>query len=180
MTKEEIFKEYLENVFEVGVSNTLGSSQYKTIEDTFKFITQLFNDEGVGVRGVEKMFGITHDGVASLDYIEEYLYTDLIKMFDVDIDGDLFKEYEHLLLFKDKRCTIENYYSILKDEGYDLWGAFKYIMINFKMNDEFKAPTFGLEMNKVMQEENFYIGVGIAYYSYFYNIDISVFGGFDT
>lgn len=176
-TKEEqineIYDQYIKDleVFEVC---ELGSCQYKTIEDTYKWALALM--KLLGLENFEKLLDIGHEGYLSKDEYEADLFNYLMETTDEEEQ----KEFNNLLDYDNKRVSIKDFYKICRDLSYDLWSAARCPIINIEIRKPIDLPTRGPIFNQMAQSENFEIGICLAYDTFLFNTELSFYADFDT
>lgn len=182
----KIFDEF-ENKLNQGIecSESLGSCQYKSIEDTHFLVTSLLRV--MNLKDFEKAFGITYSGIATqMKEIERDCYEILIHEFSINSDHEVLMkndpDYKDKFDHKNKRLKLLDYIEITRDQAWDLWSAYLGPLWSLEITTEIKdsLPTFGPILNMEVQSDNFIIGVQLAYLTHFFNIPLSAWDGYDT
>jgi len=167
MNIEQIIKRYEEDLENFDISPTLGSCQYKTIEDTYNFFMKLINTQGL--EGAENLLNITH----SKPWTEKEISQNLKELLEGYEDFDLEDHSSY------PPTTISEYIDFCRNESWDLWSAaiYPFDELNF---DPPNSPTHGPVLNQMAQSENPEIGIWLAYWTIYFNIGLEQWSNFDT
>ena len=166
----------------IELSEQLRSCQYKTIEDTHTLVTSLLKI--MGQEDFEKAFGITYKNICSLAEVEKDCYLILIDQIIVYHTPKIlvkdYPDYKDLFDHKNKRLSINDYIYITCNESWDLWSAALGPIEYLQIKDPIDLPTYGPLFNQMAQEDNFIIGIQLAYLTHFYDIPLYAWNGYDT
>lgn len=188
-----IFKEFQKDL-ENDDYSILGSCQYKVIENTHDWALKLLNL--IGNHQFEILIGITYKGILSLSELEHSAYLILENSYSVHSPAYGGSEqgknknpyaitemprYQHLINHETKRIPLENYASITKDEAWDLWSAYIGPLNQLGFPNPFKFTEHENTLNLALEEDdNFEIGIQLAYLTYLYGTDLSIWADYDT
>jgi len=168
----------------------LGSCQYKTIEDTYNWALALMTNPIFGRAKFEELIGITYKAEDTLETFQRDLY----EIISEDMAGMETHDYEHYLEeYKEtwespeidhtaKSLTIEQYYTLARDLAYDLWSAAMapFDTLDIPELENFTLPTYGPLLNQMAQNQNFRIGIELAYTTFIFGTSLETFSDFDT
>lgn len=171
----EIFDAYEKDLDNFGTCE-LGSCQYQTANATYSWALDLLNL--IGYSEFNNLLKTDYEHVMTEEDFEEHLYQVLSNTIDASDPEDdaLAKD----IIKYDGRIPIEDYYAICGDHAWDLWSAYEYPFEGFTMGKTIGLPTIGPILNQEVQGENFKMGVALAFTTFLFNTDISVFADFDT
>jgi len=159
-----------------------GSCQYHSIAVSYFWALKQLNQDR---KRFEKLMGITYTGEFTL-LETELLNWNIIKNSALDpiileLNGtvtqsneDYLKEdydtiTKYLKQYDDYRMPIEDFYQFTKDLAWDLWSAALNPLKNFQ-----------IEHQPDVEQDNFEIGIGLAYTTFLYNTDYETFTEFST
>jgi len=176
-----IFDAYEKEIENFTVSPILGSCQYKSIEDTYNWATDLI--EVLGLKGFEIMLGIKYSRALTQDEVEHMLWEILSDSIDNEQkswleDDEMLAPFETML--SSGKCTIEDYTHYTKNLAWDLWSAEFSPLLDESIENPISLPTYGPILNQMAQSDNFLIGIHLAYINHLYGVDLSEWANYDT
>lgn len=172
---DELFAELQANLEKSieGSTFLLGSCQYDTAAYLADFALKFLKlDRDL----FERTFGITYETAhyKETDFLPE-LQAIIAQAWKDDEDKDPDDEEPTI-------TSVADYYDWCRDNAGDLWSAATIPLAGFEIPDDkrISLPTFGPIFNQMAQEENFMVGLAIAYTQFFFDTPLSVFSDFDT
>jgi hypothetical protein len=166
---------------------SLGSCQYKSIEDVANFASAIINDPLLGWETFLKLFpGIKiPESIPTAEEFAEELRQEVLACYaehDHDEDDEEVLQYAEAY-YEKEGTTLETYYELTKHLAWDLWSAT--ILPFDPWVDPDKNPLNlpvqeGPLLNKMAWAENERIGFEIAIAMHLYNTDLSEYAEYDT
>jgi len=180
---DKAFAKYAKALDEgIELAPTLGSCQYKSIEDTYNWVTEVLGI--MGKAGFEKVLKITYHSIITKDELDgnlRYMLTEELKtqqkyLDDPDDDDEYAEEAIKTLksLLTKPKITLEDWAEFSKGQSWDLWGSYFNPFVNMKINADITWT------DNIDEDDNSYIGICLAYSTMLYDIDLSIWEGYDT
>ena len=186
--KERKINKLFDNYGSDGDWGMLGSWQYATIGHALQFTNELI--ETMGREAFEKRFSIAYTKELSLQEFEARLTPIIrediengLKIAKDDNDPEYAESYletQEWLNTLGRDITIEEYFDLLKDNGWDLWSAAEHPFVDLKFHSITEISMIGQAWNEFIEDEDFKIGVGLAYIMILFGTSIGTFEGFST
>ena len=186
---EEIANKLSAEIPKIGATiyvGRLGSCQYTSIVETYDLIYPLLKSSR---ENLEKAMGITYDREIPINEMETTLYACLEDSFEDDLeyyeDSDKHQEFlteiynpiDHV----NKKATYAQYIKYTKECSWDLWSAYVGPLQNFQFNGpSTNTKTLGPILNEVAYDDNFRIGIELAYLTLLHGIALEDWADYDT
>lgn len=148
----------------------LGSCQYCTIEFSYEMALTLLRYDR---KRFEKTFKITYK-----EQLSQEEYTDQLWMVLEENKPEPEDDEEPIII--PEKITIEQYYELTNSWAWDLWSAAECPLSGFDMKTKLPSYAVGPLLNLMVQDENFQIGIYLAYHTYLFGTDLIAFADFDT